>query len=48
MKIEFLFPELSTVYGDAGNSLYIRKSIKDADIIETKLEKYIITCTNYQ
>ncbi len=37
MKIEFLFPELSTVYGDAGNALYLTKSVKDAEIIKTKL-----------
>ncbi len=35
MKIEILFPELSTLYGDAGNILYIKSSLKDAEITET-------------
>lgn len=35
MKIEILFPELCTLYGDAGNILYIKSSLKDAEITET-------------
>jgi len=38
MKIELLFPELSTVYGDAGNALYLKKTCKDAQFIETHLQ----------
>lgn len=38
MKIELLFPELSTVYGDAGNALYLKKTCKDAEFIETHLQ----------
>jgi len=38
MKIELLFPELSTVYGDAGNVLYLKKTCKDAEFIETHLQ----------
>ena len=38
MKIELLFPELCTVYGDAGNVLYLKKSCKDAEFIETALQ----------
>lgn len=38
MKIELLFPELSTLYGDAGNILYLKKTCKDAEFIETHLQ----------
>ena len=35
MKIEILFPELSTLYGDAGNILYIKSCFNSEDITET-------------
>ncbi len=38
MKIEILFPELTTIYGDAGNVLYLKKTCKDAEFIETHLQ----------
>lgn len=39
MKIEILFPELSTLYGDAGNILYIKSCLKDAEITETHYQQ---------
>lgn len=37
MKIEVLFPEISNIYGDNGNIMYLKKCIPDVQIIETSL-----------
>ena len=37
MKIEILFPEISNIYGDSGNVMYLKQSIPNVEIIETNL-----------
>lgn len=37
MKIEVLFPEVSNIYGDFGNIMYLKKCMPNAEIIETNL-----------
>lgn len=37
MKIEILFPEISNIYGDFGNVLYLKKCLPEAEFIETAL-----------
>lgn len=37
MKIEILFPEVSNIYGDFGNIMYLKKCMPDAEFIETNL-----------
>lgn len=39
MKIELLFPELCTVYGDSGNARYLKATCKNAEFIETSLQE---------
>ena len=36
-KIEYLFPEITNLYGDVFNIRYLQNSLKDAEIIETSL-----------
>ena len=38
MKIEVLFPEVCNLYGDLQNIEYLRRSLGDAEIIETSLK----------
>lgn len=37
MKIEILFPEISNIYGDFGNVMYLQKCLPNAEFIETNL-----------
>lgn len=37
MKIEILFPEISNIYGDFGNIIYLKKCLPEAKFIETAL-----------
>ena len=37
MKIEVLFPELCYLYGDRGNTQYLKECLKNAEFIETSL-----------
>ena len=37
MKLEYLYPELGNLYGDSANMRYLRKSLPEADYIETHL-----------
>ncbi len=37
MKIEILFPEISNIYGDFGNIIYLKKCLPEAEFIETAL-----------
>lgn len=37
IKIEYLFPEVTNLYGDLFNIKYLEKSIKDVEIINTSL-----------
>ena len=37
MKIEILFPEISNIYGDLGNIMFLKKALPDAEFIETSL-----------
>lgn len=37
MKIEILFPEISNIYGDFGNIMYLKKCLPEAEFIETNL-----------
>lgn len=39
MKIEILYPEIANLYGDSANPLYLKKTLKDATFIETKLNQ---------
>lgn len=47
MKIEVLFPEICNLYGDLANIRYLKESISDIEIIETKLtdEPYFVNNT---
>lgn len=38
MKIELLFPELCTVYGDSGNTRYLKSTCQNAVFFETGLQ----------
>lgn len=44
MKIEFLYPKASSLYGDQGNQLLLHKAIQGASFIETDLnsEPYFV------
>lgn len=37
MKIEILYPEMSNIYGDYGNIMFLKKCLPDAEFIETEL-----------
>ena len=37
MKIEFLFPELVTLYGEKANVEYLAKCLPQAQVVTTKL-----------
>ena len=37
MKIEILYPELCTLYGDKGNMQYLKLCLPDAEFVETTL-----------
>ena len=37
MKIEILFPEISNIYGDLGNIMFLKKALPYAEFIETSL-----------
>lgn len=37
MKVEILYPEMSNIYGDYGNIMFLKKCLKDAEFIETEL-----------
>ena len=37
MKIEILYPELCTLYGDKGNMQYLKLCFQDAECVETTL-----------
>lgn len=37
MKIEILYPELCTLYGDKGNMMYLKLCLPDAEFVETTL-----------
>lgn len=37
MKIEFLFPELCNLYGDATNIRYLKQTLPDAEVLRTPL-----------
>lgn len=37
MKIEILYPEMSNIYGDYGNIMFLKKCFNEAEFIETKL-----------
>lgn len=37
MKIEILYPELCCLYGDKGNTLYLKKCLPEAQFVETTL-----------
>lgn len=39
MKIEILYPKLCNLYGDSSNVMYLKQTIKDSVIIETKLNE---------
>lgn len=39
MKIEILYPRLCNLYGDSSNVKYLKQTIKDSIIIETKLNE---------
>lgn len=39
MQIEILYPEISNLYGDSANAMYLKKTLKDATFIETKLNQ---------
>jgi len=47
MKIEVLFPEICNLYGDLANIRYLKESISNIEIIETKLtdEPYFVNNT---
>ena len=37
MKIEILYPEMSNIYGDYGNIMFLKKCLPDAEFVETEL-----------
>lgn len=37
MKIEILYPEICTLYGDKGNTMYLKLCLPEAEFIETTL-----------
>ena len=37
MKIEILYPEMSNIYGDYGNIMFLKKCLPEAEFIETSL-----------
>lgn len=37
MVIEYLFPEIANLFGDSANFKYLRKSLPDAEFVETSL-----------
>lgn len=37
MKIEILYPEMSNIYGDYGNIMFLKECFNEAEFIETKL-----------
>ncbi len=39
MKIEILYPKLCNLYGDSSNVKYLKQTIKDSVIVETKLNE---------
>ena len=39
MQIEILYPEISNLYGDSANAMYLKKTLKNATFIETKLNQ---------
>ena len=39
MRIEFLFPELVTIYGEKANVEYLEKCLPDAQVVTTSLEE---------
>ena len=39
MKIEILYPRLCNLYGDSSNVLFLKKTLIDAEFIETKLNE---------
>ena len=38
MKIEFLYPELVTLYGENGNREFLQKNLPDAEFVSTSLD----------
>ena len=49
MKIEILYPELCTLYGDKGNMQYLKLCLPDAEFVETTLnaKPLFLTCLLY-
>ena len=41
MKIEILYPEICTLYGDKGNTMYLQKCLPDAEFVTTGLTIYL-------
>lgn len=39
MKIEILYPEICTLYGDKGNTMYLQKCLPDAEFVTTGLNE---------
>jgi CobQ-like glutamine amidotransferase family enzyme len=39
MRIEILYPELCCLYGDKGNTLFLKKCLPEAEFIETQLNE---------
>ena len=39
MKIEILYPEICTLYGDKGNTMYLQKCLPDAEFVATGLNE---------
>jgi CobQ-like glutamine amidotransferase family enzyme len=39
MKIEFLYPELVTLYGENGNREFLQKNLPDAEFVSTSLDR---------
>jgi CobQ-like glutamine amidotransferase family enzyme len=39
MKIEVLYPEICTLYGDKGNTMYLAKCLPNAEFISTGLNE---------
>lgn len=37
MRIEILYPELCCLYGDKGNTMFLRKCLPDGEFVETQL-----------
>lgn len=37
MKVEILYPELCTLYGESANVMYLKKNLKDATFINTSI-----------